>query len=432
MVNTKYKSKNIRKRNPKELKRIGILELQKIKEQNENIIEKCYIPSYNQRTHGAIPICKIQPFTNRRCPPCAQHPILPNKRKMCYDHFPSSPSCENCQFTKSKSKLRTISEIFQAKVTAEVNFLKTLPEDDKQRKILLKLKSNIIKERNAKEREYSGPPLLTDSDKQKEEKRQRELTKKFNRESAQRSKIKLAAKREYLKEMAYLNTKKVKNIKFITEKKVNLQLKEDIAKMTQNINELQKTLDDNIKKYQSADEELLLHIVLNNDSYSNNSSDNNAFSSLTSQPSTHNEDNIGNFQEPPTNIATNQEFYEIDPQTADSYNAPDNINDLIPDELYNMDIFDSIDMDDNIQDINNIGTIMQDINELIPIIPSDTPLIEEGQAFKEIEEAVTINHLRSSTHEDSEGYINQTPVMDDLFNSAPISPPNQFKNNYEP
>ena len=54
------------------------------------------------------------------------------------------------------------------------------------------------------------------------------------------------------------------------------------------------------------------------------------------------------------------------------------------------------------------------------------------QAFKEIEEAVTINHLRSSTHEDSEGYINQTPVMDDLFNSAPISPPNQFKNNYEP
>ena len=232
--------------------------------------------------------------------------------------------------------------------------------------------------------------------------------------------------------MAYLNTKKVKNIKFITEKKVNLQLKEDIAKMTQNINELQKTLDDNIKKYQSADEELLLHIVLNNDSYSNNSSDNNAFSSLTSQPSTHNEDNIEIFQEPPTHIASNQEFDEIDLQTADSYNTPDTINDLIPDELYNMDIFDSIDMDDNIQDINNIGTIMQDINELIPIIPSDTPLIEEGQAFKEIEEAVTINHLRSSTHEDSEGYINQTPVMDDLFNSAPISPPNQFKNNYEP
>ena len=141
------------------------------------------------------------------------------------------------------------------------------------------------------------------------------------------------------------------------------------------------------------------------------------------------------FQEPPTNIATNNKVYETDPQPSHSYNSPDDINDLILDELYNMDLFGGIDMvpnHDNIQDINNIGTIMKDVNELIPIIPFNTPLMEEGQNLKEIEEAVTINHLRSSTHEDSEGYINQTPVMDDLFNSAPISPPNQFKNNYEP
>ena len=380
MVNTKYKSKNIRKRNPKELKRIGILELQKIKEQNENIIEKCYIPSYNQRTHGAIPVCKIQPFTNRRCPPCAQHPILPNKRKMCYDHFPSSPACESCQFTKNKSKLQTNSQIFQAKVTAEVDFLKTLPEDDKQRQILFKLKKKIIKGRNAEERKYSGPPILTDSDRQEEEERQHQLTKKFNRESAQRSKIKKEAKRIYLKEKAYLNTKKTKNIKFITQKKLNQQLREEVANMTQKIQEVQKTLKNNIKKYQSVNEELMLYIVLNSNDHQNNSSDNNACSSLTSQPSTHNEENIENFQDPPTHIATNQELDGINLQTADSYNNLDNINDLIHNELYDMDLFDS-DMDDNIHDNDNIGTIMQDINELFPIIPSDTYLIEEGQAI---------------------------------------------------
>ena len=70
----------------------------------------------------------------------------------------------------------------------------------------------------------------------------------------------------------------------------------------------------------------------------------------------------------------------INLQTADSYNNLDNIIDLIHDELYDMDLFDS-DMDDNIHDNDNIGTIMQDINELFPIIPSDTYLIEEGQAI---------------------------------------------------
>ena len=36
-------------------------------------------------------------------------------------------------------------------------------------------------------------------------------------------------------------------------------------------------------------------------------------------------------------------------------------------------------MDDNTQDSTNIGIIMEDINELIPIIPFDTPLIQETQ-----------------------------------------------------
>ena len=203
---------------------------------------------------------------------------------MCYDHIPPSPSCENCQFTKRKRKQQTINEAFQVKVKAEVDFLRTLPKDEKQRKILIKLRNNIASERKAKEREYSGPPLLTDSDKQEEQKRQQALTKKFNRETAQRSKIKLAAKREYQKEMANQDAKKAKDIKFITQKKLNHKLKEDITRMTQDINELHKTLEDNIKKYQSADEELLLHIVLDNNTYSNNSSDDGVFPTLNSQP----------------------------------------------------------------------------------------------------------------------------------------------------
>merc|ERR1712051_837772 len=229
-------------------------------------------------------------------------------QKMCYDHFPPSPSCKDCKFSKRKNQLLTASENFQAKVTAEVDFLRTLPEDDKQRKELIQWRRRRIKERNDEERKYYGPPLLTDSDKQEEEERQKELTKKFNRASAQRTKIKLAAKAKYLKEKAYLKTKNTNNVKFITQKKINLQLKDDIAKMTQNIKELQKTLDDNIKKYQSADEELLLHMVLHNDDYSNNSSNNNAFSPLPSQPSPHNEENIETLPEPPTNTTNTKDY----------------------------------------------------------------------------------------------------------------------------
>ena len=38
------------------------------------------------------------------------------------------------KFTKNTSKLQTNSQIFQAKVAAEVDFLNTLPEDKEKRK----------------------------------------------------------------------------------------------------------------------------------------------------------------------------------------------------------------------------------------------------------------------------------------------------------
>ena len=104
------------------------------------------------------------------------------------------------------------------------------------------MRDTIRSERKAEERAYFGPPLLTESDKQVEQKRQQSLTKKFNRESAQWFKIKQAASIAYQKELANQNTKKAKDIKFITQKKLNDQLKEDIAKMTQDINKLQKNI----------------------------------------------------------------------------------------------------------------------------------------------------------------------------------------------
>ena len=240
MGNTKNQKKNAIK-NEKKRKKIEIIESQKIKDQVENAFEKCFIPSYNEQIHGAIPVCKIKPFTNRRCPNCAKYPILKTRQKMCYDHFPPIPSCEDCKFSKRKYELLTTSKIFQAKVTAEADFLRTLPEDDKQRKEMIQSRRRKIKERNDEERKYHGPPLLTDNDKQKEEERQKELIRKFNRKSAQRSKINIAARAKFIKEKAYLKTKNTNNAKFITQTKINLQLKEDIANMTQNIKDLQKT-----------------------------------------------------------------------------------------------------------------------------------------------------------------------------------------------
>ena len=87
---------------------------------------------------------------------------------------------------------------------------------------------------------------------------------------------------------------------------------------------------------------------------------------------------------------------------------------------------------ENTQDINNIGTIMKDVNELIPIIPFDTTLMEEEQNLKEIDEAVTIKHLLSSTNGGDEVFVDNTEVMVHQFYTTPISPPSPFKNNSEP
>ena len=154
MVRTNNKTKRIRRRSNEELKRIKIIELQKIKAQTNGKLKKCYIPTYGQITNGAIPKCEIQPFTKRRCPSCAKHPTRPNRAKICHDHIPPRPSCANCQFTKRKREQQTISEAFQNNVKAEINFLRRLPKDEKEREVLIKMRDTIRSERKAKERDY--------------------------------------------------------------------------------------------------------------------------------------------------------------------------------------------------------------------------------------------------------------------------------------
>ena len=119
MVRTNQ-TKRIRRRSNEELKRIKIIELQKIEAQTNGKLKQCYIPTYDQITNGAIPKCEIQPFTKRRCPPCAKHPTLPNRSKICHRHNSPRPSCANCQFTKRKIEQQTNIKVFQDNVKAEI------------------------------------------------------------------------------------------------------------------------------------------------------------------------------------------------------------------------------------------------------------------------------------------------------------------------
>ena len=258
-----------------------------------------------------------------------------------------------------------------------------------------------IKKSNEEERKYSGPPILTDKDREEENKRLDQLSKKFNCESAQRSKVRKDAYRLYLIYRAEL--KKTQNNKFLTLKKVNQQLRDEVNDMTQKIQKVQKTLENNIKKYQSVNDELMMFIADNTSSL------------LNPQSSAHIEETIENLQEPTAHITINQELDIINFPIANPCNNLDDINDLVHNELYGMNSIDSnmgdyilkngnsiddlipneeYDIDllnsgmnnytldnsnfiDNIDDLitndnDNIGTIMLDLNVLFDTMPSDT------------------------------------------------------------
>ena len=70
---------------------------------------------------------------------------------------------------------------------------------------------------------------------------------------------------------------------------------------------------------------------------------------------------------------------------------------------------------------------MKDVNELFPVIPFNTTIMEKEQNLKEINEAETIKHLLSSTDGGDEDFVDNTEVMDHQFNATPLSPPSPLK-----
>ena len=58
------------RRSNRALKEAREVELQKIKDQKDDLLNKCYRPTLRRVEEGEIAICEIKPFTQRRCPSC--------------------------------------------------------------------------------------------------------------------------------------------------------------------------------------------------------------------------------------------------------------------------------------------------------------------------------------------------------------------------
>ena len=61
------------KRSKEEMKKAKEAEVQKMKDQQDGIFEKCQRPTFAEVLNGEVADCKIKPFTQRRCPPCSSH-----------------------------------------------------------------------------------------------------------------------------------------------------------------------------------------------------------------------------------------------------------------------------------------------------------------------------------------------------------------------
>lgn len=87
---------------------------------------------------------------------------------------------------------------FQAEVEAEFEFLKQFPVLDQTERFKAENLRKIERAERRKElRKYKGPPIVSDEAMEAENKRQHELRKQFNQESARWSKVKKEAEIGY-------------------------------------------------------------------------------------------------------------------------------------------------------------------------------------------------------------------------------------------
>ena len=86
---------------------------------------------------------------------------MAGRPKVCIIHKVPKKSCLDCEFKKRKQEKAARSRYLASKVDQEVEFLKSLPDEDEAiRKIEEDQKSNRAMERTSK-RLYRGPPLHT-------------------------------------------------------------------------------------------------------------------------------------------------------------------------------------------------------------------------------------------------------------------------------
>ena len=257
----------------------------------------------------------------------------------------------------------------------------------------------------------------------------------------------------------------------MAQKKKNGQLKEEIAQKLKDYDKLQAMMKADIDKYKASDEELLLHICLNNDLQgTNNTSNEGGFP-------TYNPQSTGKGKSAPfspnavimdiIDVEINHlDFNDIDittksygvqeredinpivckplpdipldngmagkkPFSPNSYDLDTTRNELTTADLDDMDLFNGIDMvagDNDIQDINDIRIIMNDMNELFPVIPHDTATLGNKPCLKKIDEAKTIQNLLTSDDRSNDDPINGIDIMEEQFDAFTLSPPSPFKN----
>ena len=122
---------------------------------------------------------------------------MAGRPKVCLVHKVPKKSCVNCEFTKRKQAKAARSRYLASKVDQEVEFLKSLPDEDEAiRKIEEDQKTEWAIERASK-RFYTGPPLLTKKAIKAEKIRQKKLDIQFKKEAAEWTVIRKMAKKAY-------------------------------------------------------------------------------------------------------------------------------------------------------------------------------------------------------------------------------------------
>ena len=120
--------------------------------------------------------------------------------KLCKKHKNHVVSCKDCAFTKRRKERLQRSNELTAKVNIEIEFLKSLPEDEAARRKIIQQRETARSVNRAAIKAYRGPPLITKKAKKAEMVRQANLNKHFNREAAKWTVVKKRAKIEYLKQ----------------------------------------------------------------------------------------------------------------------------------------------------------------------------------------------------------------------------------------